>query len=76
MFASVLLRTRKTKHCGNRKTLLAMAYKLIATAQKKWRRLRGYKLLADVIQGVKFKDGERIEPDKKEEYADQAVHQI
>lgn len=54
----------------------AMAYKLIVAAQKKWRRLRGYKLLADVIQGVKFKDGERVEPDRQQGHAEKAVHQI
>jgi membrane-bound lytic murein transglycosylase MltF len=36
---------------------LAMAFKLIETAQKRWFRLRGYKHLADVISGVKFVDG-------------------
>ena len=76
VFASVRLRTGKTKHCGSRKTTLAMAYKLIVTAQKKWRRLRGYRLLADVIQGVKFKDGERVEPDQQQGHAEKAVHQI
>lgn len=76
VFASVRLRTGKTKNCGSRKTTLAMAYKLIVTAQKKWRRLRGYKLLADVIQGVKFKDGERVEPDQQQGHAGKAVHQI
>ncbi len=38
-----------------------MAWKLMETAQKKWRRLRGYKLLAEMVEGVKFKDGERVE---------------
>ena len=61
VFATVRLRTTRTKSCGSRKTTLAMAYKLITTAQKRWRRLRGYKLLAEVIKGVKFKDGERVE---------------
>jgi len=41
-----------------------MAYKLMITAQLKWRRLRGYKLLSDVVEGVKFKDGERVERDQ------------
>jgi putative transposase len=76
VFATVRLRTGKTKNCGSRKTTLAMAYKLIVTAQKKWRRLRGYKLLADVIQGVKFKDGERVEPDQQQDHAEKAIHQI
>jgi len=64
VFATVRLRTTKTKNCGSRKTTLAMAWKLMTTAQKKWRRLRGYKLLADVVEGVKFKDGERVETDQ------------
>jgi hypothetical protein len=38
-----------------------MVYKLGQSSQKKWRKLRGFTLLADVIQGVQFKDGERIE---------------
>lgn len=75
VFATVRLRTTRTKNCGSRKTTLAMAYKLITTAQSKWRRLRGYRLLADVIEGVKFKDGERVEPDQQQ-VPDLAIHQI
>ena len=76
VFATVRLRTTQTKNCGNRKTTLAMAWKLMTTAQKKWRRLRGYKLLADVIEGVKFKDGEKVEADQFQDTADLAIHQI
>jgi len=57
VFATVRQRTSKNKHCGSRATTLAMAFKLIETAQKRWFRLRGYKHLADVITGVKFVDG-------------------
>ena len=66
VFASVRLRTTKSKSCGSRKTTLAMTYKLITTAQDKWRRLRGFRLLADVVQGIQFKDGERVERDQQE----------
>ncbi len=75
VFATVRLRTTKTKNCGNRMTTLAMTWKLMETAQNKWRRLRGYKLLADVVEGVKFKDGERVE-DHSRGTAKAAVHQI
>ena len=61
VFASVRLRTTKSKSCGSRKTTLAMSYKLMTTAQNTWRRLRGFRLLADVVQGIQFKDGERVE---------------
>lgn len=65
-FATIRLRTNKTKSCGSRKTTLAMTFKLAETAQQNWRRLRGYKKLADVIQGVKFKDGETVKQDRKQ----------
>ena len=61
-FATVRLRTSKTRGCVARHTILAMVYKLGQSAEKKWRRLRGFKLLAEVIRGVQFKDGERIDP--------------
>ena len=64
IFATVRLRTTRTKNYGSRKTTLAMAWKLMTTAQSNWRRLRGYRLLADVIRGVEFKDGERVEMDQ------------
>lgn len=76
VFATVRLRTTKTKNCGSRKTTLAMAWKLMTTAQSKWRRLRGYKLLADVVQGVRFKDGERVETDQLQSATASAIHQI
>jgi transposase-like protein len=57
VFATVRLRTTKTKNCGSRITTLAMAFKLMETAQKKWQRLKGYQYLADVITGVKFVNG-------------------
>ena len=63
VFATVRLRTTRTKNCGSRKTTLAMAFQLMLTAQKRWQRLRGYQLLAEVINGVKFKDGIRVEQD-------------
>ena len=64
VFATVRLRTNKTKNCGSRTTTLAMAFKLMQSAQKRWHRLRGYQLLADVISGIKFKDGVKVEQDQ------------
>ncbi len=39
------------------KTALAMVFKLLLSARKKWRRLNGSDHLAEVIQGVRFEDG-------------------
>ena len=69
VFASVRLRTTKSKSCGSRKTTLAMSYKLMTTAQNTWRRLRGFRLLADVVQGIQFKDGERVEQAQQQSVA-------
>ena len=55
--ATVRLRTVKTKGCLNRNTALAMPFKLILSAKRKWRKLNGSDQLADIIDGVPFKDG-------------------
>jgi len=59
-FATVRLRTTKTKGCLSRKTALTMVFKLCQSASKKWRRLDGSHHLAEIIEGVKFKDGEKL----------------
>ena len=56
-FATVRLRTTKTRGCVSRAGLLAMVFKLVKTAEQNWRTLKGHALLAQVIEGVKFKDG-------------------
>lgn len=56
-FATVRLRTDKTRGCVSRKTILALVFRLGQSAEKRWRRLRGFKRLGEVIRGVKFRDG-------------------
>lgn len=56
-FATVRLRTVRTKGSGSRKACLTMVFKLCQSAAKTWRKLKGGKLLPDVIQGVRFVDG-------------------
>jgi putative transposase len=60
-FATVRLRTVKTKGSGSRIACLTMVFKLATSAQKRWRALNGARLLADVIEGVQFEDGIRRE---------------
>jgi hypothetical protein len=38
-----------------------MVYKLLETAQKRWKRIKGFDLLALVVNNVKFKDGEQVQ---------------
>ena len=62
-FATVKLRTRVTKGAGSKKAALAMAYKLLDAAQERWRRFNGHELVADVLNGVKYKDGIKVTDD-------------
>ena len=56
-FATIRLRTRKTRNCVSAKSGLSLMHQLAMSAQKRWRRLRGFRQLADVVAGVKFVDG-------------------
>jgi transposase-like protein len=56
-FATVRLRQRVTKGAGSRTKGLLMAYKLLAMAQARWRRLDGAHLLPLIHAGVVFVDG-------------------
>jgi putative transposase len=66
IFLNHISQKPKSKHCGIRATILAMVLTLMETAQKRWHRLRGYNLLADVITGVKCSDGIKQQPQEKE----------
>ena len=57
-FATVRLRTHRTKGSGSRIATLTMVFKLGMEAQKHWRRLNGAELVAKVVSGVSFVDGE------------------
>ena len=56
-FATIRHRTKRSKGCLSRDTMLHMMFKLGQCAQNRWRKLRGFNYLAKVITGVIFKDG-------------------
>ena len=60
-FATVRLRTHRTKGSGSRTACLTMVFKLTQCAQQSWRKLNGSVLLPEVIRGVQFVDGQRQE---------------
>lgn len=60
-FATVRLRTKRARNCGSRETTLAMVYKLLESAQKNWKRIKGFNLLTLVVNNVEFKDGEQVQ---------------
>ncbi len=56
-FSTIRHRTKRSKGCLTRSGMLCMMFKLGQCAQQNWRRLRGFKELGKVIEGVQFKDG-------------------
>jgi putative transposase len=68
-FATIRHRTTRTKNCVSRNTLLGLVFQLALTAEKGWRRIRGFKQLPDVVNGIQFQDGIAVirEPESIEE---------
>ncbi len=58
-FATIKLRTAKTRGCLSRVTMLTMVFKLTRSAEKRWRRLQGYRRLGEVVENVRFVNGIR-----------------
>ncbi|MFW6327825.1 MAG: IS256 family transposase, partial [Bacteroidota bacterium] len=56
-FATIRLRTQKTRGCGSRTATLTMVFKLALEASKGWKKLKGYKFIPKVMSGEKFIDG-------------------
>ena len=60
-FATVRLRTKVTKGAGSKAAGLAMACKLIESAQRRWRLVNAPHLVALVRAGAVFTDGKLVE---------------
>lgn len=60
-FATVRLRTKVTKGPGSKAAGLAMAFKLIESAQDRWRAVNGPHLVALVRAGARFERGVLVE---------------
>jgi transposase-like protein len=56
-FATVRLRTAKTRGCMSRQSMLAMVFMLAKSAECGWRKLKGAGRLAELVTGVQFKNG-------------------
>jgi transposase-like protein len=69
-FATVRLRTKVTKGPGSRPAGLAMAFKLIESAQQRWRSVNAPHLVALVRAGARFTKGVLIErPNQQDQEA-------
>ena len=65
-FATVRLRQRVTKGPGSRAAGIAMAFKLIESAQARWRAVNAPHLVALVRAGATFKNGDLVERDDEQ----------
>jgi putative transposase len=65
-FATVRLRQRVTKGPGSRAAGVAMAFKLIESAQARWRAVNAPHLVALVRAGAKFEKGKLVERDDEQ----------
>lgn len=70
-FSTVRLRTHTTKGPGSRNAGVAMAYKLIQSAQTHWRRITAPELVPLVRAGIQFKAGVRVDRPETEPEADE-----
>lgn len=59
-FATVRLRTAKTRGCVSRASILSMVFKMGMSVQRGWRRLRGFEHLGKVLEGAQFKNGREV----------------
>ena len=64
-FATVRLRTDKTRGCGTRLATLTMVFKLAREAQKTWKKIKGYRLIPRVLEGDAFIDGESVKEEER-----------
>ncbi|MFB8778048.1 IS256 family transposase [Streptomyces broussonetiae] len=60
-FATVRLRTKVTRGAGSRTAALAMVFKLVESAQQRWRAVNAPHLVALVRAGARFERGQLVE---------------
>ena len=68
-FASVRLRTVKSRGCGSRASILSTVFKLAKSAEQRWLKLRGAEIIAKVITGVPFKNGVEVQGSDRQRVA-------
>ena len=68
-FASVRLRTAKTRGCVSRTSILSMVFMLAKSAERRWLKLRGAELIPRILQGVQFKNGVAVQKERRQEIA-------
>jgi transposase-like protein len=60
-FATLRHRTKRSKGAFSKDSAMSMIFQLAKEAEKSWKTISAPKILADVIAGVEFKDGIKVE---------------
>jgi putative transposase len=68
-FATVRLRTVKSRGCGSRASILSTVFKLAQSAEQRWQKLRGAEMLGKVITGVQFRNGVEVQKKDRQKIA-------
>ncbi len=68
-FATVRLRTVKSRGCGSRASILSTVFKLAQSAEQRWQKLRGAEMIAKVITGVQFSNGVEVPKKNRQKIA-------
>ncbi len=68
-FATVRLRTAKTRGCVSRTSILSMVFRLARSAEGHWVKLCGAAQMAKLMHGVPFKNGVEVQKESRQEIA-------
>jgi transposase-like protein len=68
-FATMRLRTAKTRGCVSRTSILSMVFKLARSAEGHWVKLCGAAQRAKLMHGVPFKNGVEVQKESRQEIA-------
>jgi putative transposase len=68
-FATVRLRTAKSRGCGSRASILSTVFKLAQSAEQRWQKLRGVAMIAKIITGVQFRNGVEVQKKDRQKIA-------
>ena len=65
-FATIRHRTDRSRGCFSRESLLALVFQVAMSAEKRFRRLKGYTLIPKLLRGTIFEDGVERKPENKD----------
>ena len=65
-FSTIRHRTQQARGCFSRETLLALVFQVALSSEKRFRRIKGYTLIAKVLKGTVFVDGVEKKPETQD----------